>query len=699
MRILYANEAHKRLFGDDIEGRFCYEVYEHRPQICPDCPVVGSFRTGKPVRALHEGQDKHGNELAVEIIATPLRSQAGEIVAGVEVVREVTEQEGVRRELLKKTNRLERLAAVSKEIASGLDLDRVLEQVVISSCDLVGASGGVVALRDEKNHSIVYPYTRGLPVDLSSLSFPEGSGLVGHVMRTGEPLVLDDYSDFTGDNEIFSGEGPRAVIAVPFMAGRKAVGALSLYSRNPEKRFRPDDLNMVMAVADQAAVAIENARLFEETDARLKVRQELSEMAVSISAGLDLGETLSNVARHAARIISADAAMVALYDEEDGTVTFPYAYRLPVELTQISTPLGEGLADSVIRNRSPRIVNDYQSFPHRRPQFARAGVEAVASVPLVVGDRCVGAIGVMDTGSGQQFVRDDIDILTLLSTQAAVAVENARLYAQRDRSAQELEQRVAERTEALSRMYKESEKKGRELEEANERLRELDRLKSEFLANMSHELRTPLNAIMGFSKLILDGLDGEINDEQRRDLTIVHENGVDLLRLIDDLLDLARIEAGRTRVAREEEDPGGLAAEVVMKMSPAAEAAGLGLEYTPGAGLKPVPMDRKLTRQALTNLVGNAIKFSDEGVIDVSVEQRGGETVFSVTDHGPGLEPDQLDAVFDRFHQVRGDLADSQGIGVGLTLSRRFIELQGGRIWAESEPGKGSTFIFSLPDG
>ena len=699
LHIVYANAAHKKIFGDDIEGKACYRIYERRSEVCPHCPVVKAFKSGKPEKATTTGFDKEGKPLHVEIVATPLRNNAGEIIAGIEVVRIVTEEVKARGELQQKTDRLERLAAISKEIASGLDLDRVLELVVINAVELTGASGGVVGLVEEDGRRIIYPYTYGVPVDLSELSFPAGTGLIGQVMETKEPVVLDDHTDYPVNCQFFSNDGPRAVIAAPLIIGDRARGALAIFSSEQDKRFSDDDLQMVLAVADQAAVAIENARLFEETHERLRVRRELTRTAVSIASGLELDKILPAVASHAADLIKADAAMIAMFDEEKGIISFPYACNLPEELTSITTSMARGLADMVISSGSPRIVNDYQSFPDRRPEFARAGIAAIASVPLRIGERSIGAIGVMDTGSGQQFVKEDIDILSIISLQAAVAVENARLYHEVNRSARGLEERVRDRTEALSRMYRESEQKSTELEEANVKLKQVDRLKSEFLANMSHELRTPLNSIIGFSKLILDGLDGETNIEQERDLEIVHQNGQELLRLIDDLLDLARIEAGRTRVNMSPEDPGELVTDVALSMSSAAEAKGLKIEYDLPGDMHPISFDRGKTRQIMMNLVNNAIKFSDEGSISLHIEQTPSETIFSITDTGRGLRPEEAEMIFDRFHQVRKDLADSEGVGLGLTLSKRYVELQGGRIWVESRYGEGSTFAFALPNG
>jgi signal transduction histidine kinase len=332
------------------------------------------------------------------------------------------------------------------------------------------------------------------------------------------------------------------------------------------------------------------------------------------------------------------------------------------------------------------------------PEFVKAGLKAVATAPLKLGGRVRGAIGVMDTGSGRKFDQEDLDILSIISTQAAAAIDNARLYEELARSAAKLEERVRERTEALSRMFQESERKSRELSEANLKLREVDRLKSEFLANMSHELRTPLNSIIGFSKLILDGLDGKINEEQTRDLEIVHTNAQELLRLIDDLLNLAKIEAGRASVSLQPEDPAEVVSEVMMSFRSAAAEKHLELVFAPPAAVRAVLMDRGKIRQVLMNLLGNAIKFTETGSVGVSFTQSADGTIFSVVDTGIGLKPDQTDVVFDRFHQAAADLADAEGVGLGLTISKRFIEMHGGRIWVESEYGSGSKFSFIIPE-
>ena len=697
-RVIYANATLKKMFGADTVGKHCYEVYEQRNARCEGCPVYDTFQDGRNHRAIRHGSDMHGVPLTGEIVSSPIRNSADEVVAGVEVVRDVTEQLKAQNKFIEISEKLKRMTIVAKEISSGLDLGRVLRGVVKNAVELTGADAGTVAILDEKKHVIAYPYHYNMPEELNKVEVPEGAGIAGHVISTGNPIILDDYPSHPSQVPLFTKAGVKSILAVPLSVGKRPVGALGLFGKNAGHKFSHDDEEMALAIADQAAVAIENARLYEETTNRLRIQKELTKIAVGISSGLNLDRVLSQVARNATEVLKADAAMIALLDEEQDLITFPFAYNLPVELNRLTQSADRGIVAKVIRSGEPSIMNDYQNYPERRSEFVDAGVTAVVSVPLRMGDRHIGAIGLMDTGSGRKFTDEDVEILSIISTQAAVAIENARLYEQLANSAQQLESRVRERTEALSRMYEESKRKSRELEEVNLRLREVDRLKSEFLANMSHELRTPLNSIIGFSKLIIDGLDGEINEEQMNDLEIVHKNGRELLRLIDDLLNLAKIEAGRVNLVLQTEDPGQIIANVVMSMRSIADDKALKLDYEIPDNPRQVKMDSGKVRQVLMNLVGNAIKFTQEGRIRVSLEQTSSETIFSVSDTGIGLPGDQQEAVFERFHQATPGMADTAGMGLGLTISRRFVEMHGGRIWLESEVGKGSTFSFSLPD-
>lgn len=699
LRIMYANQALRDRLGSKLSGRHCYEVHECRETPCDDgCPLQEAFQTGLRASCVRKSTNQEGASLVFEVTAAPLADAAGNIVAGLVVARDITDETEAQEDLEAKSKRLQRLAAVAKQVSSGLDPSLILRRVLETAAELTGADAGTVAILDEESRKIIYPHHFNMPAELSEVVVPEGKGLAGEVMRTGRPVMLDDYSSHPAQLPAFTKAGVKSILAAPLMIGKRPVGAIGLFGKTEGKIFTDEDAETIRAVADQAAVAIDNARMFEEISDRLFIQGELTKAAMSISSELDIDATLNQVARYAAEVLKADAAMIALWEDAREVVNFPYAYNLPEQLTQVVSPGDHGIASRVIKTCKPVIANDYRSHPDRRAEFVQAGIRAVASVPLQVGGHCVGAIGVMDTGKGRVFREEDLDILAIISTQAAVAVENARLYEELASSAQKLEQRVRERTDALSRMYRESERKSRQLEEANLKLKEVDELKSDFLANMSHELRTPLNSIIGFSKLILEGLDGEVNDEQRRDLEIINQNGEELLSLIDDVLNLAKIEAGRVPLSKTEAGVDEIARMVVMSFGSAAAGKGLRLELEVPERLRPISVDQGKIRQVLMNLVGNAIKFTEEGSVIITLEQTPRETKFLVRDTGVGISSEDINKVFDRFHQVRPGLAQAGGVGLGLTISKRFVEMHGGDIWVESELGQGSTFAFSIPE-
>jgi len=215
---------------------------------------------------------------------------------------------------------------------------------------------------------------------------------------------------------------------------------------------------------------------------------------------------------------------------------------------------------------------------------------------------------------------------------------------------------------------------------------------------MSHELRTPLNSIIGYTKLILDGLEGDINEEQKQDLHTVYTNSKHLLELINDLLDLSRIEAGKTVLNYGTFTISDLLSEVIPAIEQLAREKGLALTYSIAPDIDNLYADRAKARQVLINMLGNAIKFTDEGSIKLNVAESDSDFVFSVADTGMGMKKEDLEAIFDSFKQVGpAQIAGYEGTGLGLAISKQFVEMQGGKIWAESELGKGSTFTFTLP--
>jgi len=301
-----------------------------------------------------------------------------------------------------------------------------------------------------------------------------------------------------------------------------------------------------------------------------------------------------------------------------------------------------------------------------REFLLRSGYRSLLAVPLFSEDEAIGALVVNRRVPGE-FPPRVVELLRTFGSQSALAIQNARLF-------------------------REIEDKSRELESAN-------RHKDEFLASMSHELRTPLNAVIGFSEVLLERMFGELNDKQEEYLNDILASGRHLLSLINDILDLAKIEAGRMDLDVEDFELAPAIDNALVLIRERATRKGLTLDTTLPDGLGSVRGDQRKIKQVLVNLLSNAVKFTPEGgSIAVRAERVNGHVEVSIIDTGIGIASEDHAAVFEEFRQVGTDYAKKhEGTGLGLALSRKFVELHGGRIWLKSRPGEGSTFTFTIP--
>jgi len=305
-------------------------------------------------------------------------------------------------------------------------------------------------------------------------------------------------------------------------------------------------------------------------------------------------------------------------------------------------------------------------------------------VPLMVEKRAVGTLILGTVDRPWSFSDVEIDLCRTLSTQVALAVENARLFQSSLRHALELEERVSQRTH--------------ELTAAKERAESADRLKSAFLATMSHELRTPLNSVIGFTGILLQEIPGELNDEQRKQLGMVRGSARHLLALINDVLDISKIEAGQLELLEEPFEMTEVLESVARLVSPQVEAKDLefAVEVAPAVGR--ITSDRRRVEQVLLNLLSNAIKFTEQGQVRVGCALKDDSVEVVVSDTGIGMSADQLPHIFEPFRQLDTGLARRyEGTGLGLSICKRLVGLMGGDIRVASEPGVGSTFTFTLP--
>jgi GAF domain-containing protein len=472
--------------------------------------------------------------------------------------------------------------------------------------------------------------------------------------------------------------GFRSIVAVPMLRAKDAVGVIAV-TRAEVGGFTPAETALLKTFADQAVIAIENVRLFKELEARtqeltrsVSELRALSEVGQAISSTLDLQAVLSTIVARATNLSGTDAGVIYEYDDQRDVFLPRATAHLEAEIveTMLATPVrkGEGATGRLAEVQEPIQVPDIQAAPSEsrvRGALVRAGYRALLAIPLAREGHLIGGLTVIRKATGA-FAPQTIELLQTFATQSSLAIQNARLF-------------------------REIEVKSRELQAASQH-------KSEFLANMSHELRTPLNAIIGFSEVLGDRLFGELNEKQDEYLRDIHASGQHLLSLINDVLDLSKIEAGRMELELAEFHLPTAIDNALVLVRERALRRGITLEQSIDPRLGQMQGDERKVKQVLLNLLSNAIKFTpDGGRISVRAMPREASVEVSVSDTGVGIAPEEQEAIFEEFRQVGTAAKKVEGTGLGLTLSRKFIELHGGRIWVESQLGMGSTFTFTIP--
>jgi signal transduction histidine kinase len=454
----------------------------------------------------------------------------------------------------------------------------------------------------------------------------------------------------------------------------------------------------VLALTFTGVVAILVARSLAVT--RIKSFRQLQRIASltnigkTISLRFTTDQLLMTVYTECKKIVDCSLFTIALLDESTNELTFELDVRDGVYLRKDRMPVGAGLNSWVVQHHQPLLIGSVADEK-------RFGVSAVADgkpteswlgVPMIARDRVVGVISV-ESYRKNAFTHDDELLLTAIANQAAVAIENAHLYKDLEGLTYALEQRVMDRTN--------------ELREANLRLLAADRSKNQFLANMSHELRTPLNSIIGFSSVLLDAARGALQARQYKFLENIHTAGNHLLELINDILDLSKIEAGKMELRPDEFDLRDTIAAVERVMKGFASEANVRITSFIDPAVPRVRLDEGRLKQILFNLLSNAVKFSPKGgpvTITATSVPRGASPIdtdtvrIDVADKGIGIAGEELQRIFDEFYQTEeGRRSRRGGTGLGLSLTRNFVELHHGRIDVDSTPGEGSCFTLYLP--
>jgi PAS domain S-box-containing protein len=620
------------------------------------------------------------------------------------------------------------------------------------------------------------------------------TGLIKHQISTRETVVINER--FEAKVKEFgmvlpAGVFAKSAIFVPLLAGNNVFGSISLQNIDRENAFSESDVRLLETLANSMAVALENARLFDESNRLLEESRKkeaelttVNTVSQAVTSELEVDALIQLIGDQVRNIFKADIAYLALYDAADGMIRFPYIHGQPLEPIK----LGEGIVSQVIQSGEPLLINRDEGWKEAEQTVDRIGVKSKSflGVPIQVGKSTIGAISVQNTQKEGRFDDADMHLLSTIAANVGTAIENARLFAEVARQKEyfetffqyspaavvvvdfngaviswnpaaeglfgytaeeavghDVDDLVAkdERVEAEARSHTRKftkdlgrvEVKGRrtrkdgslvdvevkglpisvdgemvgllviyhdisEIEEARRAAEEANQAKSAFLANMSHELRTPLNAIIGFTRIVRRKGDGSLPEKQLENLDKVLVSAEHLLGLINTILNIAKIEAGRMELQLSNFDLAALIESCLATTQPLVKSTKVTLLKSLPPNLPHMHSDQEKIRQVLLNLLSNAAKFTHEGSIQVVGELKEKTIIVSVKDTGIGIGEENLSKIFEEFQQADNTTTrEYGGTGLGLSISRSLAHLLGGDLTATSVEGKGSIFSLSLP--
>jgi signal transduction histidine kinase len=578
------------------------------------------------------------------------------------------------------TESLEQQTATSKVLEvisrSAFDLQAVFETVAESSARLCEADRAFVYRFDGKLLQMAVAFNAPRELKDFIVQNPFGPGRQNVVGRAALERRTVHVRDVLADPEYSYGaknvENIRTVLAVPILKGDELLGVLAIYHLEGVRPFTDRQIALLEIFADQAAIAIDNVRLLDELRQSLQQQTATADVLKIISRStFDLKTVLNTLVESATRVCEADMGIISR-PVEGGIYRIEASHGLSPALAEAmasaTLKIGKGsVTGRTALAKAPVHIIDAQADPdYELHKALKIGDwHTMLGVPLVREGNLIGVFG-LSRKTIRAFTDKQVELVTTFADQAVIAIENVRLF-------------------------DEIQEKSRQLEEASQH-------KSQFLANMSHELRTPLNAILGYTELIADGAYGEPSEKMLGILQRLEANGRHLLGLINDVLDLSKIEAGQLELELSDYSVQDIAQTVRSTLEPLAIDKKLMFKVEVAPQLPPGRGDGRRLTQVLINLVGNAIKFTDAGEVAIKAEANNGSFYVSVRDTGPGISAADQAKLFQEFQQADNAITRKKGgTGLGLAISKRIIEMHGGKIWVESQPGQGSTFTFTLP--
>jgi two-component system NtrC family sensor kinase len=586
------------------------------------------------------------------------------------------ELEQARRDLEQRVKELTVLFGVSKSVTAQLHLDNVLARVVEAAAFITRAEQGALWLVELGTEELSLRAEKGIVENRAALACLNlRESFVGQMLHGLRPVRIAGDADDAGI-EIAPGYVVHALLSVSLVIRGRPVGVLAVTNRSHGRPFTVGNEAMLQALADYAAIAIDNAQVYQATDQALTQRIEeltyLYGIARTLTSTLDREQVFNLVAARITEMFHVEAGALLLLDEETEELEFVTNWvGEPEPLRGIRLKLGQGVAGQVALTHQPAVTNDAYTdtrFYNQVDQVTGFETRSILCVPLLLHDRCIGVIELLNKQEGS-FTQEDLERLENVASSVTVALENARLY-----------------------------REARDLYEANSR----------FVATVAKELRSPLTAIKGYSDMLLSGAIGELDDTQTDSVEKIESNTKHLITLMEDMLDIARLETGETTLDLQ---PIALK-DVITQLGSSFERRFIDKNMRLAIKVPPrfptVYVDQKRLSQVLNSLVMNAYLYTlPKGRVTIEAKTENSRwlqrnmsewVTISVSDTGIGIAPEDQPRVFERFFRSDHPLVQSHpGRGLSLSIARSLVELHGGRIWVESTPGQGSAFSLTLP--
>jgi signal transduction histidine kinase len=515
--------------------------------------------------------------------------------------------------------------------------------------------------------------------------FKRGEGIVGRVAESGEPMIFEDtrtdprYAALSATKTKHSAK--QSFFAVFPIKTKSRVFGTILFNAIAPRKLTNDEMRLLTSITEQLAVAVEKASLFRESEARSQQLTVLNKIGAAVGQSLNLDTVLNEAIEKMTESLNFDASWIYVLDPSGEELCLKAYKGLAQDVAQAIERRGcsAGVSGKIFMTGEKLVFEDYQTdknyndlTPSKR--IRSLGFASGAGFPIKAKDRVIGVLHLANKAR-RHFTHDDLQLIESIAQEIGVATENARLFEQ-----------VNLKTEELGKM--------------NQDLNEANKAKSEFISAMSHELRTPLNVIMGNAELTGDGFWGEINPEQKKSMTQIQHHSRFLLKLVNNVLALSSLDAKKISLELATVKIDELVAHAKSHVEQLNRSKTLAISWNVGTDIPDIVTDETKLEEILQNLIGNAFKFTPQGGIDVEIknlaEQKRVE--FRVADTGIGIETHDLDRIFGAFEQIKeAHTGEFNGVGLGLNIVKKYLDLMKGDIRVESRPGKGTTFTFSVP--